>query len=290
MGRALELFERVVALDPAFAPGHAGLARAYAALSYYFPMDGTFAVAPERAEAAMRPAAARALELDPLLADAHAAVAHVHAFDRRWTEAESSFRRAIELDPSLTSTHTELVLAVLLPEGRLDEAQRVLEEALRADPLSLEVRRVLAHVQINAGLYERAIETCDRVLAVDPSFPFAALWRTRALLHAGRAAEAVTWLEAQGRGAEGYLGYAYARAGRRAEAQALAAKNGGFPQRQVMIYAGLGDVDRAFDALERLAAANPRRAGAYLTRPELAALRADPRMAVLRTRLGLPPA
>lgn len=56
-----------------------------------------------------------------------------------------------------------------------------------------------------------------------------------------------------------------------------------------MIYSGLGDTDHAFESLDRLAAVNPRRTGAYLSRPELARLRADPRMAALRTKLGLPP-
>ena len=55
-----------------------------------------------------------------------------------------------------------------------------------------------------------------------------------------------------------------------------------------MIYAGLGDAARAFDALERLAAVNPRSAGAYLTRPELASIQGDARMAALRRKLGLP--
>ncbi len=165
---------------------------------------------------------------------------------------------------------------------------RLLETATRADPLSLDVRRVLVHVQINAGLYDRAIENCDRVLAVDPTFPFVAALRVRALLHKGRVTEAIAWMERQGAGAEGYLGYAYAVSGRRAEAEALAARNHDFPQRQAMIYAGLGDRDHAFEALERLAAINPRRTGAYLTRPELASLRGDPRMGALRTKLGLP--
>ena len=213
----------------------------------------------------------------------------VHAFDHEWTEAETSFRRALQLNPSLTSTYTDFALTTLLPEGKLDEAMRLLETATRADPLSLDVRRVLVHVQINAGLYDSAIDNCDRVLAVDPSFPFVAGLRVRALLHKGRVTEAIAWLERQGAGAEGYLGYAYAVSGRRAEAEALAARNHDFPQRQAMIYSGLGDGDDAFDALERLAAINPRRTGAFLIRPELARLRADPRMAPLRAKLGLPP-
>jgi TolB-like protein/DNA-binding winged helix-turn-helix (wHTH) protein len=285
---AIELFNQVVKKDPAFAPAYAGIASTYGHLSYLFPIDGGYAVTQEQADATMRPAALKALELDPLLADAHAAMGHVHAFDHGWAKAELSFRRALQLNPSLTTTYTDFVMSTLLPEGKLDEAMRLLEAALRVDPLSLDVRRVLAHVQINAGLYDRAIDNCNRVLAVDPAFPFVALLRARALLHKGRVTEAARWMEKQGRGAEGYLGYAYAISGRRADAEALAARNHDYPQRQAMIYAGLGDKDHAFDALERLAALNPRRTGAYLTRPELARLQGDPRMAALRARLGLP--
>lgn len=286
--RAIDLFQQVVQQDPAFAPAHAGLANTYGLLSYLFPIEGNYAVPEGQARLIMRTAAFKALELDPLLADAHAAIGHVHALERDWKKAEASFRRALELNPSLTTTTSDFVLSTLLPEGKLDEALRQLESALLMDPLSLDLRRVLAHVQISAGLYDRAIENCDRVLAVDPAFPFVAGWRVRALLQKGRTAEAIAWLERQDRGAEGYLGYAYALSGRRTEAQALAAKNTDFPQRQAMIFAGLGDADRAFEALERLAAVNPRRTGAYLTRPELANLRGDPRMAALRSRLGLP--
>jgi TolB-like protein/tetratricopeptide (TPR) repeat protein len=286
---AIELFEQVVKRDPAFAPAYAGIASTYGHLSYLFPIDGGYAVPQDQADAIMRPAAFKALELDPLLADAHAAMGHVHAFDHEWAQAEASFRRALQLNPTLTTVYTDFVLSTLLPEGKLDEAMRVLETAIHADPLSLDVRRVLAHVQINAGLYDRAIENCDRVLAIDPTFPVVAGLRVRALMQKGRVSEAIAWMERQGAaGAEGYLGYAYAVSGRRAEAEALAARNHDFPQRQAMIYAGLGDRDHAFEALERLAAINPRRTGAYLTRPELASLRGDPRLAALRTKLGLP--
>ena len=286
--QAIDLFNQVVKKDPAFAPAYAGIASTYGHLSYLFPIDGGYAVTQAQADAIMRPAALKSLELDPLLADAHAAMGHVHAFDRQWSKAEVSFRRALQLNPSLTTTYTDFVLSTLLPEGKLAEGMRLLETALQVDPLSLDVRRVLAHVQINAGLYDRAIDNCNRVLAVDPTFPVVASLRSRALVHKGRVTEATLWMEKQGRGAEGYLGYAYAISGRRADAEALAARNHDYPQRQAMIYAGLGDTDHAFEALERLAALNPRRTAAYLTRPELARLQGDPRMAALRARLGLP--
>jgi hypothetical protein len=57
----------------------------------------------------------------------------------------------------------------------------------------------------------------------------------------------------------------------------------------MLVYGGLGDRERAFDALERMAALNWWRAATWMTRPEVAILRGDPRVAELRRRLGLPP-
>jgi hypothetical protein len=54
-----------------------------------------------------------------------------------------------------------------------------------------------------------------------------------------------------------------------------------------VIYGLLGDKDRALEALARLAAINPMRAGIELTRPEVG-LRGDPRVAAFRRKLGFP--
>jgi tetratricopeptide (TPR) repeat protein len=173
-----------------------------------------------------------------------------------------------------------------------------LDMALSADPLSSDVRRTLSMVQISAGLYDSALDNCRRALALDPEV-FAANTRCeQALLHKGEVAEAIAMMEkfiadtpvlkvGGGRG-YGYLGYAYAITGRRAEAEVQAAKNAGFPHHQATIYGGLGDKDRAFGAIEELAAMNPQRALSWLNRPELALLRGDPRVAALRKKFGLP--
>jgi len=278
---ALDLFGEVLKEDPTFVPAYAGLANAMAEASLVddIPQD--------QPGSALRVATRRAIELDPLLAEAQAAMGHVHACSGEWPEAERSFRRSLELNPSLTTTYTDFVLSTLLPEGKLDEAMRLLEVALHGDPRSLDVRRVLANVQISAGLYDRALENAQTVLAVDPTFPYVGLFRARALLFKGHKTDAVRWLETQGPDVNGFLGYAYAVSGRRAEAEALAARRED-PDQQALIYAGLGDRDRAFDALQRFAALNRRRAGMHLTKPELASLRGDPRMAALRAQIGLP--
>jgi len=55
-----------------------------------------------------------------------------------------------------------------------------------------------------------------------------------------------------------------------------------------LILAGLGDKDGTFEALDRMTALGPQRVGLYLSYPEFALLRGDPRLAALHRRLGFP--
>jgi Tfp pilus assembly protein PilF len=55
----------------------------------------------------MRAAAERAIQLDPLLAEAHHALAMEYARDGKWTNAETSFRHAIDLAQA-TRRHTAI--------------------------------------------------------------------------------------------------------------------------------------------------------------------------------------
>jgi len=178
------------------------------------------------------------------------------------------------------------VLSTLEPWGRLDESLATLEAALEADPLSLDLRNVLSRIQLSAGQIDAALTNCQRVVAEDPDFPFAEEYCARALAAKGRTDEALALFNKRRSSNEHGIGYVYAITGRRAEAEELAQRNSHLPNRQALIYAGLADKDRAFEALERLAVLNPRRAGAYLFYPELAALRGDPRVQTLRRKLG----
>jgi TolB-like protein/tRNA A-37 threonylcarbamoyl transferase component Bud32 len=291
---AAELFEQVIASDPAFAPAYAGLVDAYASMSMDIAgrPDRPGAPAPIPSETAlsrMRPAALKALEVDPLLAEAHAAMGLLHSRDRDWENAQRSFQRAIQLNATLTRTYTNYVTSTLIPLGRVDDAARLLEEALRADPLSLEVRRELAMGQIIVGRYEEAVANLQRVRAVDPEFPFADLFLARALTFAGRLPEALrlweTWKGEPGR--QFWMAHAYVMAGRRAEVEKIAAAND-HPFRLAIIYAALGDDDRALLALDRAADMLPQRVGLLMMYPEMASLRGDPRFAAIRRKLGLP--
>jgi TolB-like protein/Tfp pilus assembly protein PilF len=291
--RAAELFRQVLDRDSAFAPAYAGLANAYAFMSMsYDGLDN------EEGLAQMRPAAERALELDPLLAEAHAAMGLLLARERQWQDAERSFGRALELNPSLTSTHTNYVSSALIPLGKLAEANRVTDAALRADPLSLDVQRYAAILAIIRGDYDDAIVTLRAVRAKDPALTFADLHLARALTFAGRLEEALPlWQERENqvrarkgdvRAVQYWSALAYIRAGRRAEVERWPVGQHQFPYRQAIIYAALGDQDAAFDALNRAVDTQPQRVGPLLLAPELVGLRDDSRYAALRKRLNLP--
>ena len=127
------------------------------------------------------------------------------------------------------------------------------------------------------------------MLAEDPNDLHTRQVLGRALFQKGQVDEAIAIFERQ-RFSARFLGYAYARSGRRTDAEKLAAQHAGFPPRLVLIYAGLGDRDRAFEALDRMADGKDRRVGDYLSYPEVDLLRGDPRMAAFRKKLRLPAA
>jgi TolB-like protein/tetratricopeptide (TPR) repeat protein len=283
---AIPLFEEVIRRDPSFAPAYAALAATYGDLTMSWPSPDSFPLAPREAMVRMAPLSERAFEIDPMLAEAHVAKAYMYALARRWVDAEASFRHAIKLDPTITAVYGDFVLSTLEPWGRLDEALTTLQSALELDPLSLDLRNVLSRIQLSAGQFDAALANCRRVVAEDPDFPFAEEYCARALAAKGRTNEALALFSKRRLSNEHGIGYVYAITGRRAEAEELAARNSHLPNRQALIYAGLGDMDRAFEALERLAVLNPRRAGAYLNYPELRTLRGDPRSQTLRRKLG----
>ena len=281
--KAAALFEQVANQHPTYAPAWAGLANALAELSRPSTGEEIIPLDPR-----MGAAAVRAIQLDPLLPEAHAAIANRYAHERDWVNARMSFLKSIELNPSLTTTYTDFVLGVLMPLGDTKEGLKQLEAARVADPLSLDVRRIEAHVLIEAGRYNDAIEDCLWIAQHDPAFPYADVWLGRALYFTSRFDEAEAALKRAGPQFFGYLGYMLAVSGRRDEALALAAKHPNSPSRTMLIHAGLGDKDRAFEGLAQTAEINWWRAATWMHRPEMNLLRDDPRMPALRTKLGLP--
>jgi serine/threonine-protein kinase len=284
--RAAPLFEQVIARDPAFAPAYAGAADAYALMSWQIESsDGTPAIPNDEAVRRMRPAAEKALALDPQLAEAHAAMGHTYARERDWVNATRSFERAVALDPTVTHIQTNYTHSVLLPLGKAPDAVRLLEAAFEADPLSLDVRRSLAFSQIVVGQYDAAIEHLRHVLSIDPDFPHASLSLARALTFSGRLDEAQGIWSTRQRPV--WAAHTYVRTGQRADVERLLATTD-HPYRRAILFAALGDKDRTFEALDRAIGVLPQRTALLLVQPEMAFLQGDPRLILLRKKLNMP--
>ena len=289
--KAIPLFEDVLTRDPSYAPALAALALAHGDRSRTYPDARGTAIPPSEADARAEPLAQQALAIDPLLAEAHAAIGGIHARAGRWAQAEESFRYAISLQPELTYLYGSFALTVLHPWGRLDEALNVMQDAVRADPLSLGTRVTLGRVQIGTGHYDDALANCTRVLEQDPEYSFAEEICGTALIFKGRTDKALALFNNRSEVNEHWIGYIYAVTGRRAEAEALAARNAHLPHRPAI------DVPRPWAT--RTAHSRPsKRWPASTLIGQTYCLEAceasitlhdDPRAAVFRQKLGLPP-
>ena len=278
--------EDAIAKDPSFAPAYAGLAAAIVVRS-----SGPASLGHDDELARMRVTAEKAIQLDPLLPEAHDALGMSYARDGQWEQSEKSFRHAIGLDPSSSTAHDHFAFNLLLPLGRVEEAVRELRVAAKADPLSSEVRNQLAFTLISAGKFDEAASQCEKVSA---EYPLRNQCLGRALMGQGRVGEAIPFLATSEVNNWGFLAYAYARMGRRVEAQKLMTEapirdpNHGGPFQFALAFAGLGDKDRTIEQLALMAGAGPVRLGRDLTFPEFALVRGDVRVKTLRKKIGLP--
>jgi tetratricopeptide (TPR) repeat protein len=177
---ALADFEAAIALDPAYAAAHAGLALAWCAQAYFRLVPHSEAY--ERAKAS----ALAALALDSSSADAQTALGTVLFLSEwNWMGAEKSLQRALDLNPN----HTEAQLAygrLLDAVGRHNEALRVKQKALERDPFSPAV-----HLEVSLSYwvqrrYDETIQWANRTLALDPDHLFA-----------GEIIAAVHWMRAE---------------------------------------------------------------------------------------------
>lgn len=279
--KAVLYFEKAIERDPGYALAYAGLADTYALMSDYSITP------PREAMPKARAAAERALQLDDALAEAHTSRAFVRmAYEWKWEEAEEDFQRAIELNPNYATAH-QWYASYLLQVGRYGEALSEIKRAEALDPLS-------SIISANAGLYlyyarqyDRAVAQLRKTLELDKEFGVAHLYLGYAYLQQqGRLFDAIDEFQTAQRhmGDDpetlAALGYAYAVAGRRADAQrvlgrlrARASKGYVSPYFLAIVHAGLGDRDSAFGALTR--ALEDRHPGMIL-------LKADPRFDALR--------
>jgi tetratricopeptide (TPR) repeat protein len=144
---------------------------------------------------------------------------------------------------------------------------------------------------IDAGAYDEALDVCRRALAgTQPRDDSDFTWYyARALWFTGAHNEAITAFEHLPPGARPFLGYMYAKIGRRSDAERLDFGNRHNALRyDAFLYAGLGDKDRVLDTFEKMAVAHDHIVDIYPLFPEFALMRDDPRMKEFRHKRNLP--
>jgi TolB-like protein/tetratricopeptide (TPR) repeat protein/predicted Ser/Thr protein kinase len=281
--RAVGYYERALALDPDFAPAHAGLAGAWFAQEFW----GT---APFQSNAdKVRASVAKALSFDPNLADALVMKARVQLnYDWDWAGAEASLKRAIELSPGLPFAH-ETRCWLLLPQGRRDEALAAARKAATLDPQSAYMVNVEGRVLHAARRYKEAEAAYERALNLDPGFPIPYAGLALLYMTERRFAEAKEMMDRRDRlpSARPDLrlrAWLEAATGSKARALGLLKKIG--PTGSARVHVVLGDYDAAFAALNE--AIDDRTLNLVrLTDPEFDPVRSDPRFARAVERTGL---
>jgi TolB-like protein/DNA-binding winged helix-turn-helix (wHTH) protein/Tfp pilus assembly protein PilF len=190
--KAGSYFQKAIQTDPDYALAYSGLADYYAFLSL---LGGPEIMAPRDAMAKAKAAAVRSLQLDDSLAEAHASMGHVlHNYDWDWGGAEREFKRAIELNPNYSIVR-HWYAHLLMQEGRTQEAIEESRRARELDPLSLFINNGLARMYYLSRRYDDSIAQCQRGLEIDPSYVPARIQLALALEQKGKLPEAISELE-----------------------------------------------------------------------------------------------
>ena len=190
LSAAIEYFQQAVDLDPGYATAYAGLADGYMVLAFYAP-------SPAKGFAAKgKTAAGKALEIDPVMAEALSTLALLQCtLDWDWSEGERNVRRALELKPGYAWAHDYYAI-MLTGMARHEEAVRQIRRAVELEPASPVFRTHLAWLLINARLYDEAIVECRKTMELDPNFPINYYWLGLAFGLVGNHDEAIPALEA----------------------------------------------------------------------------------------------
>ena len=260
--RAIELYKQAIAIDGTYALAWSELSFTYASAA--INGDARPADVGPRAHAA----SLRAVAENAGLPNAQLALGYnFWMIDWNWKDAEPALRLAIELDPSDAAAH-RIFGHALSQAGRQREAEAAMRRARELDPLDALCRALSAQVAFQGREIPAAIEHSRRAISLDPGFWIGYLELAQAYEGAGDhalALEALADAERLSAGNSkgiGLRGYILAKMGRPEAARealrsldVLAHDRYVPPYAKALIYAGLGDRDAMFDALDAALAA-----------------------------------
>jgi len=226
---ARRMFAKAVELDPAYARAYAGIADcdSFLFLHYSAPVEikGIFETS------------AKALALESGLAEAHASQALALSLEQRYEEAMAEFEKAIALDPNSFEGHYFYARACFA-QGKLERAAALFERAAEIKPddyqsvcLLVQIYRSLGRDGEKESAARRGIERAERELTLHPDNPRPAYLGATALVTLGQNDRAKEWL---------------------ARTLAIDPDDILTQYNAACIYSRLGEIDTAFDLLERL--------------------------------------
>jgi TolB-like protein/Tfp pilus assembly protein PilF len=294
--KALEYFQRAILLDPKFALAYAGIS------DYYHGASHGNWFSPEEAFPKMKEFAVKALEIDPRLAEGHAALGAVYFhYEWKWKDAEKEFARAIELRPSYDFVYSmyQYLLAVM---GRHEESYEMAKRGAELSPQfgARAWGRYLAVAMLRLGRIKEGISRLEQMVKEDPDFAPLHNRLGFAYFRDSRIKDAISETRksvALSKGDPAFkadLGLLLAIDGQKEEASSIldeleeASKNTYVSDAQIacILYC-LGRADEAFDNLEKAFARRAIDLPDIRTGFAMGKIRADPRWASIETRMGL---
>lgn len=289
------LLEQATVADPKFAQAYSALGLAYTVFGRTSAAVSPVTDALPKALAAAR----KALELDPSLAEAHSVLAYTLEQDWKWDEAEAEYRRAIQLEPN-NAFALRYLGELLVVRMRTDEGLKLARRARELDPLTLYHSALLGWQLYHARRYNEAARELRTALTLDPNHRPSLWYLGFVLIEQQKFPEAIHLLERAAAQSDnnpaelGILARAYARAGRRADAERIVneltrRQRDGYvsPAPLVHAYIGLQDHEKAFLWLERAFSEHANLIRYLRTHPAFDPLRSDPRFTSLLRRAGL---
>lgn len=305
--RAIDWFEQAIARDASLAGAHAGLAQS--CVYRGVPFSGELSGSEQRKFLTRaKGAAKRALALNDMLAEAHAAYGMVLLFnDWDWRGAERALSRALAFEPGSSLAHS---YRAVLASTELDWAttHAELRRAIDLDPVNLLIRAEAAEMCYWIRDYAQAIDYASQTLELDPSYPRAHFVLGRVFEAQGKIDEAIREYEVAGMitpagaadartalkksGAAGYHRWALdarpAGMGTSPTHGARAAHGGGRPFFRARIHARLGEIDEALKWLEQSYQEHECLLVLMNAQEWWDPLRCDPRFQDLVRRVGIP--
>jgi TolB-like protein/Tfp pilus assembly protein PilF len=286
--KAVVYYRKAVDADPNYAA-------AWAALALATRNQVTLGeLSAEVGDRQARDAATRALQLDPGLPAAHRAMADVYIGDLRWDLAEDQANIALKLDPNDPSNLNFSANVALLIRGNSDQDIRLYEQAVARDPVDMIFGINLCRAYRNTGRLDEAEHQCRALTEFRPDSSELRVQLGRVLLDKGQVsaarAEFAKVTDPENRlYADVIVNFA---AGHRAESDAalekLTKEYASVPLDIAAAHASRGEVDQAFDWLERPLPHGVWGVVVYLRSEAFATFKQHPRYVALLKRLRLP--